>query len=66
MLYFAAHLLEMGYFHNKNEMIPINLVEIIEWTGISLQMDWQMMRHMDRWTQKVKPIQLQKLIVQGV
>ena len=51
MLY-TTHLLPSGYFHTKNEMIAVNIVEAIEWTRIRL--------HMDRWIDgrmdKVKPI----------
>ena len=38
MLY-MAHLLPRGYFHTKNEVIMVNIVEVIEWTWIRRQRD---------------------------
>ena len=35
MLY-TTHLLPRGYNHTKNEMIPVNIVEVIERTQIRL------------------------------
>ena len=50
------HLLPGGYFHTKNEMIAVNIVEVIELTEIGLQTDRQLDRWMDRWMDMVKPI----------
>ena len=38
MLY-ATHLLPRGYFHTKDWMISVKIVEVIERTRIRLQMD---------------------------
>ena len=48
----ATRILLRGYFHTKNEMTVVNIVEVIEQTRIRLQTD----RQMDRWTDKSKPI----------
>ena len=46
---YVAHLLPRGYFHTKYEMIAVNIVKVIEWTQICLQMDRQSVH-------KVKPL----------
>ena len=41
MLY-ATQLLPRGYLHTPNDMILVNIMEVIEWTWIGLQLDRQL------------------------
>ena len=60
LMLYITHL-PRGYFHTKNEMIMVNIVEITEHTQIRLQTDGQM----DRRIVKVKTIP-HNYILQGV
>ena len=51
LMLYAAHLLPKGYYHTKNEILAVNILDVIERTRIRLQTDGET-RQTDRQTDK--------------